>query len=475
MLPDRRLDYEAKVSDPGVGITLGPSDDRPPTPNTVGWLPVVLVIGVVALLWALPTEPVRVNPTRDRQGVERPTIAVDPSSSTMSPDWQLLDRGPLSPRWPAVTAWTNEELVIWGGVVFRGSRLLGDGAAYNPATGSWRRLAPSPLGKVQQAQSLWTGHELVVRSTDGLTTEDVTAGWDPASNSWRPVGEWPLRGRSSETLVWTGSMIIDVAASTATDLASGDTRPIAGSPYRTGSSSLWTGSEVLVLPGGAYDPIADTWRPVRRGPLGSNATAAAWLENRAVVVDSELNSAVYHPDSDSWSSLPDLPLPSLGCDPRIHTAGRTIIAEICGDIALLDAAAGTWMPLAPPRSLETNTVVTGGDQLYEWGEGFYVLRNWLAAGWQPSRLMVGTTALDVPNGWTVRRTDLVAPDHTEVLLGGPADENCTASSLRRGARLESATDASMTWQVSEREVFQLSCHPASVAATVAEGVIVPSQ
>jgi hypothetical protein len=392
----------------------------------------------------------------------------------MSPDWQLLDRGPLLPRWPAVIAWTDEEIVIWGGTVFRGARRLSDGAAYNPATDSWRRLEPSPLGEVQQAQWLWTGSELVVRSTDGVTTEDVTAAWDPAENSWRPTTEWPLRGRSSETLVWTGSAIIDVAASTAIDIGGGDTRPIAASPYRTGGSAIWTGDDVLVFPGGSYDPIADQWRPLSRGPLGGNATAAAWLENRAVVVDSELNSAVYHPDTDSWSSLPDLPLPSLGCDPRIHTAGRTIIAETCGDVALLDTDAGTWMPLATPRSLETNTMVTGGNQLFAWGEGFYLL-----ASSQPTRLMVGTTALDVPSDWTARRAHLLAPDHIEVELSGPSGATCTASSLRRGAGPESAAagaeSGSMTWQVSDREVFDLACNSASAAEMVAAGVIVPSQ
>jgi hypothetical protein len=424
-----------------------------------------------------------VNPTRevDRRltTVTTPPVVVDPQSvgATFSPDWQLLERGPLSPRWPAVIAWTDDELVIWGGTVFRGARRLGDGAAYNPATDSWRRLEPGPLGEVQQAQWLWTGSELVVRSVDGVTTEDVTAAWDPAQNSWRPLTEWPLRGRSSETLVWTGSAIIDVAASTAIDLGGGDTRPIAGSPYRTGGSAVWTGDEVLVFPGGAYDPLADRWRPLPRGP--GNATAAVWLGTGAVVVDSELNSAVYHPDTDSWSSLPDLPLPSLGCDPRIHRAGRTIIAESCGDIALLDINAGAWMPLAPPRSLETNAVVTGGDQVYAWGEGFYLLHHRLLAGSQPTRLMVGMTTLDVPSEWTVRRADLIAPDHIEVRLGGPAGENCTASSLRRGAATESAgagaQSESTTWQVSDREVFELACTPTSAAATVAAGVIVPNQ
>jgi hypothetical protein len=376
-----------------------------------------------------------------------------------------------------VIAWTDEELVIWGGTVFRGAQTLSDGAAYNPATDSWRRLDPSPLGEVQQAQWSWTGSELVVRSTDGVTTDDVTAAWDPAGNSWRPIAEWPLRGRSSETLVWTGSAIIDVAASTAIDPDGGDARPIAASPYRTGSSAIWTGDEVLVFPGGAYDPTADRWRPLPHGP--GNATASAWLENRAVVVDSELNSALYHPDTDTWSSLPDLPLPSLGCDPRMYAAGRTVIADVCGDIALLDVDAGTWIPLAAPRSLETNTVVTGGDQLYAWGEGFYLLHHWLLRGAQPTRLMVGATTLDVPSEWTVRRAHLLAPDHIEVRLGGPAGENCTASSLRRGAGAESAAagaeSESMTWQVSNREVLELSCHPASAAATVAAGVIVPNQ
>ncbi len=394
----------------------------------------------------------------------------------MSADWLLLDRGSLSPRWPAVIAWTDEELVIWGGTVFRGARDLSDGAAYNPATDSWRQLDSSPLGTVRQAQWLWTGSELVVRSTDGVTTEDVAAAWDPARNSWRPLPDWPLRGRSSDTLVWTGSTIIDVAASTAIDLGSGDTRAIARVRHtkrlvrRYGRATrCWCSP---VGPTTRWPTHGDRCPAVRWGvaalPLPGSRTAA-------VVVDSELNSAEYHPATDSWSSLPDLPLTSLGCDPRIHAAWRTVIAEMCGNIALLDADGGTWIPLAPPRSVETNTVVAGGDQLFEWGEGFYLLRHWLLAGAQPTRLMIGSTTLDVPTGWLVRRADLVAPDHIEIALGGPAGETCTAFSSRRGARPASpAGGVSMKWRVSDREVFQLSCEPASAAKSLVAGVVVPN-
>jgi hypothetical protein len=45
-----------------------------------------------------------------------------------------------------------------------------DGAAYNPATNTWRRLLPAPVGGQQSPTGVWTGRELVIlngRNADG--------------------------------------------------------------------------------------------------------------------------------------------------------------------------------------------------------------------------------------------------------------------------------------------------------------------
>lgn len=57
--------------------------------------------------------------------------------------------GPLAAREQHVAVWTGEEMVVWGGALTGEPSTLpplaDDGAAYDPAAGAWRALAPSPL------------------------------------------------------------------------------------------------------------------------------------------------------------------------------------------------------------------------------------------------------------------------------------------------------------------------------------------
>ena len=57
--------------------------------------------------------------------------------------------------------WTGDEMLVFGGRNAGGD--LADGAAYRPATGTWRPLsvAGSPLAR-HDATEVWTGSELLV-------------------------------------------------------------------------------------------------------------------------------------------------------------------------------------------------------------------------------------------------------------------------------------------------------------------------
>ena len=67
--------------------------------------------------------------------------------SAVDAAWRDLPPGPLGERIEVAGAWTGQELVVWGGLGWSsdGAELsLGDGAAFDPATGSWRALPPAP-------------------------------------------------------------------------------------------------------------------------------------------------------------------------------------------------------------------------------------------------------------------------------------------------------------------------------------------
>src|SRR4051794_12982657 len=72
-----------------------------------------------------------------------------------APAWQALPAAPLSPRTTPVAAWTGTEALFLGGETgevcppnadcMKGPDLARDGAAYNPATGTWRKVADAPV------------------------------------------------------------------------------------------------------------------------------------------------------------------------------------------------------------------------------------------------------------------------------------------------------------------------------------------
>jgi hypothetical protein len=79
-----------------------------------------------------------------------------PEEARDSAPWQAVSAGPLSPREAALGLWTGREVLIIGGSDARpcppnASCLppdvppLADGAAFDPDTNTWRRIADSPV------------------------------------------------------------------------------------------------------------------------------------------------------------------------------------------------------------------------------------------------------------------------------------------------------------------------------------------
>jgi len=162
-----------------------------------------------------------------------------------SPTWRALPPAPIASRIAEGVVWTGEEMIVWGGVTQKAVRPVGpcdrcasDGAAYNPAAGTWRAIAPAPPGVegVGSGGVAWTGRELVVWASNSPDGPSGAAAYDPATDSWRRLPAGPLGRRELYVSVWTGKELLVVGG------ALGDTqaKPIAA----------------------ALDPTAGTWRVV---------------------------------------------------------------------------------------------------------------------------------------------------------------------------------------------------------------------
>ncbi|NOY54816.1 MAG: hypothetical protein GXP34_02400 [Actinobacteria bacterium] len=240
-------------------------------------------------------------------------FAYDPASDS----WSAIPPAPIEGRSYMFNVWTGAELIVWGGMVERSGDLqvaTDDGAAYDPATGTWRVLASSPLGAKSPGVGVWTGHEMIIGGNGDATDGDPSwASYNPVTDSWSEIAD-PPGVRSS--MVFVG---------------------------------VWTGTEVLFSPHGvpdqpaplaAYNPQLGEWRLTALPPVNLSAVPAVWTGMKVVF----------------WG----------------HTvAGMPGVAPMAG--LAYDPAADTWERLAPD-SLGTRWVgslVAAGDGIIIWGGHTY--------------------------------------------------------------------------------------------------------
>jgi hypothetical protein len=127
---------------------------------------------------------------------------------TVTNRWTKMAPAPIPSRYGAVGVWTGSEVLIVGGQR-QGSGPGGsldfrtDGAAYNPATNSWRTLPDAPGCPSFGA---WTGSQLVAGGTCQNTTHTSTVeAYNPSTNVWVSVPRPPVEPTE---LVTTGSTVV---------------------------------------------------------------------------------------------------------------------------------------------------------------------------------------------------------------------------------------------------------------------------
>ncbi|MGH8990291.1 MAG: Kelch repeat-containing protein [Acidimicrobiia bacterium] len=230
--------------------------------------------------------------------------------------WRPLAPSPLRPRDAAVSAWTGREWILWGGIL--GDRHLDDGAAYDPGTDSWRLLPPSPIGAASHALAVWTGREVLVWGGSG-GPEGVA--YDPVADRWRRLPPAQSPGFATAA-VWTGEEMVVWAFDGAMALDPGTNRwrrlatpPV--TPWMT-QAVVWTGTEMIGVGGAthdaltpaaaALDPRTNRWRTLAAAPEPVDVTgvAATWTGRLLVVSRGPSDLQVYDPTRDSWAVMPGI-------------------------------------------------------------------------------------------------------------------------------------------------------------------------
>lgn len=135
----------------------------------------------------------------------QPVAHLDPAGGT----WRRGPASPIAPhREPAPAAWTGQEWIVHGG---RGGQGQGtDGAAYDPATRTWRAVDP-PAGRLDAAVDTgWDAHPLLVAGPDGPGSDAPMAVrlYDAGARTWRTLPPPPPALDSVHAAVWTGTQLL---------------------------------------------------------------------------------------------------------------------------------------------------------------------------------------------------------------------------------------------------------------------------
>ncbi len=177
--------------------------------------------------------------------------------------WHMLPASPLHSRSDFSGAWTGKELVVAGGIDPGPSRqrALRDGAAYNPVTRTWRKIAPMPRDH-SDAAAVWDGKEILfIGGWNGLFGLPVIHGlaYNPRTNRWRwlPAMQYP---RYQFAAVWTGRQL----------LVWGGLR--------------WTPADTPPPRGEAYNPATNSWTALPAAPLRGRANPVAVWTGRQLIV-----------------------------------------------------------------------------------------------------------------------------------------------------------------------------------------------
>ena len=251
--------------------------------------------------------------------------------------WTELPTPPRS-RSEAAYVWTGTELIVWGGcgryaVGCRGSR---KGYSYSPETGEWRDLPDAPVGAAGPS-GVWTGSEILfidVGHDCELVRPRGTA-YSPESNTWRVLPRVPLRAgeRCEPVMAWTGEELV---------LLSG----LAYDRLAPDPSSA------------AYDPDSDRWRPLAKLPkatgaarYASNPRSAIWTGERVIAFGTRppgrrlggARGASYDPAADRWTALPSSRLTPLATA-TAWTGDRLLAWDYELRSQEYDPATRTWSP-----------------------------------------------------------------------------------------------------------------------------------
>jgi len=300
--------------------------------------------------------------------------------------WRTIAPAPLEGRSGHVAVWTGQEMLVWGGLAHDGDGQptdRDDGAAYDPATDTWRPLPPAPVPGRGGAAAVWTGQGLLLvggaRGDEAGFRQDAAA-YDPAVDSWRPVPVPPLGITEEMPASWSGRFV------NASLHRVGDRIVL----FAEGSAPNWA-EDRGAMAAASWDPAANDWMLLDEPDLEPGPYAAAVVDRDLVVTaidESALGALGEDPrppqglpaarrldgDTGEWT---DFPQPShrseetiglIGLDGQILAVMGEYEADDGEHVAVLELDAGGWTPFPawPTPRRRVPALTSTGEEILVW-------------------------------------------------------------------------------------------------------------
>ena len=312
------------------------------------------------------------------------------------PAWSALPKASVRIDAGLTSVWTGQQLIVSGIRMGRGGTFIGAkevAAAYDPAAGTWHRLASPPKTATYcRRDAAWSNRELLVWGCGQLA-------YDPAADTWRrlpkaPTGEGIAVWTGRELIGWGGGCCGDASSSgSAYSPATDSWRTLARSPVAPSQRPLgvWTGRELILVVSGiqavdgkpapasfaraaSYDPATDTWRRLASPPLTGlgSGHAAAWDGRELIVLGAGGNGRAvlaYRPATNRWRPLPLLPF-AVSSAQAFWTGNRLLVwgGSESSRALSFDPQTNRWSVLPrPPLHGSGQAAVWTGRRLLVWG------------------------------------------------------------------------------------------------------------
>jgi len=304
---------------------------------------------------------------------------LDPAPAT---SWTPLPDAPISPRTGGIAVWTGTEAIFLGGEIDNicprtasckePPTYAKDGAAYDPAAGTWRTIAPAPAPVAGYNRSAVVGDNLVLVDEDG--------GWhayDASDDRWRELPAQPDGPADPGLLSATDGRIYALGRGDVVqvlDLGTEEWSALPRSPHEprieahlvhaTPEGIVVTGVDSTAkndgtVPSWVFAEVYDgtSWRRLDRSDM-VGGYSWHWTGERLVAPDldcvdgGEVNGygrcvpqgGILDPGTGAWAKLPD--------PPEIGAGGWSLQVEDGPLMAtygyVYNDSAGTWTKLTRP-------------------------------------------------------------------------------------------------------------------------------